>query len=341
MAAFLDLYPLRSERQFFQRFDIYQYSDEDFLNKFRLNKDGFQRLSDLIRSDCERPTRRNSALSVEEITALSLRYFASGSFHSVIGETMGVSQPTAHSAIHDFSIAIDSHFHEFVKFPTDTDSIQRVKREFHSIGNFPHVIACVDGTHIPIEKPNAHEQRFVNRKHYHSINVQCMCDANGKLINVEAEWPGSCHDSYILRSSKIWDYMESNPNLGIILGDSAYPLRPWLMTPIRICSSNREIAYNYSHCKTRVTIENVFGRWKRRFPLLKFPSRRKKIPTILRDIRVAAILHNFAIDNNIAEPVMPFSEIENGQIDTMETSDGDQSSSAGASKRNFIVQSYF
>ena len=76
------------------------------------------------------------------------------------------------------------------------------------------------------------------------------------------------------------------------------------MTPIRTCLNEHEFAYNHAHCKTRVMIENVFGRWKRRFPVLKFPSRRKKIPTILRDIRVAAVLHNFSIEHQIPEPAL-------------------------------------
>ena len=205
--GFISKYELRSKRKFHKRFDIFQYSDEDFLNKYRLNKKVFLELCDLIRMDCQRPTQRSSALSVEEITALSLRFYASGSFHSVVGETISISQPSTHAAICDFSISLDKHFQEIVKFSTDSESISRTKREFYKLGNFPNVIGCVDGTHIPIEKPKFHEQRFVNRKHYHSINVQCICDASGKLTNVVAQWPGSCHDSYILRSSQIWDFM--------------------------------------------------------------------------------------------------------------------------------------
>lgn len=346
MAAFFDLYPnLRCERQFFERFDIYKYSDAEFLNKYRISKSGFERLCDMVRPDCQQRTHRSCALSVAEISALGLRYFATGSFHSVIGETMGISQPATHAAIDKFCTSIDSHFREMVTFPTDADSLQRKKRDFYRLGNFPNVIGCVDGTHIPIEKPNANEQRFVNRKYFHSINVQCICEPNGRLTNVVAQWPGSCHDSYILRASMIWDYMEANPNIGFILGDSAYAIRPWLMTPIRNCSNSREFAYNFAHSKTRVTIENVFGRWKRRFPILKFPSRRRDISTTLRDIRVAAILHNFAIENDIPEPSVNQTAADDNYLilghDETDDSGGQHSSSLGVMKRNLIVENYF
>ena len=34
------------------------------------------------------------------------------------------------------------------------------------------VVGCIDGTHIRIVKPKNHEKAYVNRKNYHSLNVQ-------------------------------------------------------------------------------------------------------------------------------------------------------------------------
>lgn len=46
--------------------------------------------------------------------------------------------------------------------------------------------------------------------------------------------PGSGHDSRVLRNSDLWysDQAKFNANYHI-LGDSAYPLRKWLLTPFR------------------------------------------------------------------------------------------------------------
>ena len=41
-----------------------------------------------------------------------------------------------------------------------------------NIAGFPNVIGCVDGTHIPIIAPSVDEVDYVNRKSFHSINVQ-------------------------------------------------------------------------------------------------------------------------------------------------------------------------
>ena len=58
---------------------------------------------------------------------------------------------------------------------------------FHVIAGFQSVISAVDGTHIRIIAPHSDEENYVNRKHYHSINVQALCNHRGKshwFINV-------------------------------------------------------------------------------------------------------------------------------------------------------------
>ena len=39
----------------------------------------------------------------------------------------------------------------------------------------------------------------MNRKNYHSLNVQGVVDANYKFMQIDAKYPGSSHDSFILK----------------------------------------------------------------------------------------------------------------------------------------------
>jgi hypothetical protein len=43
-------------------------------------------------------------------------------------------------------------------------------------------LGCIDGTHVPIQAPVDDEPSFVNRKGFHSINVQGICDHNSKYM---------------------------------------------------------------------------------------------------------------------------------------------------------------
>ena len=66
------------------------------------------------------------------------------------------------------------------------------------------------------------------------------------------------------------------------------------MTPIMYPENKAEENYNESHCKTRVTIENTFGYWKRRFQCVLRASDYQ--PDFLGKIIVAtACLHNLAM----------------------------------------------
>lgn len=51
------------------------------------------------------------------------------------------------------------------------------KGDFYA--GFPNVLGAVDGTNITLQAPNLDEASFVNRKNFHSINVQGICDASG------------------------------------------------------------------------------------------------------------------------------------------------------------------
>lgn len=62
------------------------------------------------------------------------------------------------------------------------------------------------------------------------------------------------------------------------------------MTPYPNTANAKEEAFNKAHCKTRVAVEQTFGRWKRRFHLLHSECR-----TL---IGACAVLHNISIKLN-------------------------------------------
>ena len=86
-------------------------------------------------------------------------------------------------------------------------------------------------------------------------------------------------------------YVQNNLLVGEhILGDSGYMLKQCLLKPYRQPTTEAHNNYNYSHKKTRVLIEQTFGRWKRRFHCLhgEIPMAPDKVCIIINACAVLA-----------------------------------------------------
>ncbi|KAK2864907.1 hypothetical protein Q7C36_004061 [Tachysurus vachellii] len=145
-------------------------------------------------------------LSVEEQVLIGLRFCASGTFYKVVDDNIGVDKSTVSDVVKAVSIALANLVNQSVSLPKDVQ-IAQTKHRFFLLGNMPKTIGVIDCTH------------YINRKGRRSINIQLVGDADLIVTNCVVKWPGSVHDERILREN------------GIILGDSAYPLLLWLMTP--------------------------------------------------------------------------------------------------------------
>ena len=83
--------------------------------------------------------------------------------------------------------------------------MQEAQVKFYEIAQLPGIVSAIDGTHVGLHcsKLGPDEHVFVNRKGKYSINVQLACSADFKLTSVLASFPGSNHDSHILRVNEI------------------------------------------------------------------------------------------------------------------------------------------
>lgn len=56
------------------------------------------------------------------------------------------------------------------------------------------VIGAIDGSHIRIVAPKENHNSYINRKSYHSVLLQGVCDHRMLFIDVYAGEVGSIHD---------------------------------------------------------------------------------------------------------------------------------------------------
>ena len=133
---------------------------------------------------------------------------------------------------------------------------------------------------------------FRNRKGFFSINVQAVSGPNLAIQNIVVRWPGSVHDARVFDNSRLCARFERGDIPGVLLGDSGYPCRQYLMTPIIAPQTRPERMYNCAQIRTRNTVERMFGVWKRMFPCLS-QTLRTKLETTLTIIVATAVLYNF------------------------------------------------
>ena len=316
--------------------------DHDLMARYRLPRHCLLELFDTLKPTLERPTNRNHALPVSTQVLAALRFFATGTMQKDAGDLHGISQASVSRCISNVSAAICSLASEHIVFPRGSDAEKQTMAGFHDIAHFPSVLGCVDGTQIAIISPRQHENIYVCRKGYHSINVQVICDADLKWLNVVAKWPGSSHDSYIFRTSSVLDHLErrqQQQQTGWLLGDSGYPLLTYLMTPVLRPAGTADERYNKAQRATRNTVERAIGVWKMRFRCLHKTGGCLQSPpeTCSKIIMACAVLHNICIDNRLPQEE---DSADDSDDDDMSTQPSMQQSNGAKSRARLIQQRF-
>ena len=180
----LQLPPVQQRRPRNYRFNanLLNYTDKELRARYRFGKESIQYITNLIETDLRRKTNRSHALRPIDQVLMALRFYASGNFLQVIGDIVGVDKSTVSRAVHDVSQLLSAKQSMFIKWPTTAAVNNENKNGFYRRRLFPGIIGCIDGTQIRITAPSKNESDFVNRKGFHSINVQGVCDHKGKFL---------------------------------------------------------------------------------------------------------------------------------------------------------------
>lgn len=166
-----------------------------------------------------------------------MRFYATGSYQNPVGNQEGLtmSQPSVSRCVHAVTDSINNVFlRRKIRFPLTAEEINAARLKFaNAMQPFHGAIGAVDCTHVSIRGPSNHEEAYVNRYGYHSLNVQVVsqwvpqrlqfhslelslddffqiCDPDYKILNINARFPGARHDAYIWSNSPVRRCMERN-----------------------------------------------------------------------------------------------------------------------------------
>lgn len=289
-------------RTVFNRIRInYNLNGFQFREAFRIDIEVFEQLENYLGRHII-VSRRNNSLSPREQLLTTLHFLGNGAQYHINGHVHSVSKATVCRCVHRVCDLISKFLMPlYVRWPT---SSILVEREFRQKAGFPNVKGAIDGTLVRIDAPANEEPIYVARDNKHAITVLLVSGPKYQIFFVSAKSAGSFHDSRALRISKLWESWEINrwrsdgDPRSVLLGDSAYPLKSWLMPPIvRDVNANiRHLAqavpaFLQAHRKTRFIVECSIGILKEQFPCLNH-FRFKTPAKVCTAIYACVTLHN-------------------------------------------------
>lgn len=228
MAVFLHIQDynrrqLRKQRVFRDRVHpLDAYDDTELKARYRLSRPMIMEIYDHIGIDIEPQTNRNHAIPGMLQIFCTLRYYACGSFQTVVGDGLGIHRSTVSRIIARVTTALCQLKNRYIKFPSLRNELQETKEQFHAVARMPNVVGAIDGTLISITAPREQEHLYVSgRKGGHSLNVLAVVNSQLKFTYIVAKYPGSTNDAYIWNNCRLYDLFEAGQfNESWLLGDS-------------------------------------------------------------------------------------------------------------------------
>lgn len=287
--------------------DFLELSDAAFLRHFRFTKAGFESLLGLIGAQLEHKDGRGGALSPAVQLQTALNHMAGAMFQRSTGLCFDGSQSAARICLIKVCDALLSLKGQWIYMPSDAEQARTAQYCLDKFG-LPGISMAVDGVHCyfadtPRGVP-AHINElkvFWGRKARYSINCQVIGNEQ-RICDIDVQWPGSTHDARIWKLSHAKQIIEEQIEYKIA-ADSGYPISQVLVKPYSAPEVNenprRTFNRKLSGLRTVMT-EDIFGRWKKRFPILR--NLRCHLELSQKIIVTTAILENIAHAWNVDQP---------------------------------------
>ncbi|EGD75934.1 hypothetical protein PTSG_00641 [Salpingoeca rosetta] len=180
--------------------DIFGLPNETFRQNFRVTKDQFWELLDIISPHL--PKRPGTDVPDRVVLVGLLWMFAHGCSLQAVQFSIGISKSMCSTHFPAFAKAIIDGL-DNISFPTG-EELKEEQRRWAQDDFLEGCVTAADGVHIRYTPTtNGHEERWRNRKGFKSQNVLVCASFDRQIQHVVVGCEGSCHDASVVATADL------------------------------------------------------------------------------------------------------------------------------------------
>ncbi|XP_062977814.1 uncharacterized protein LOC134395583 [Elgaria multicarinata webbii] len=288
--------------QWYDDFVLGVWDDERWIRNFRMTRATLFEIAEQLRPHLERQrTIMRKPLPPHKRLAITIWWLSSLETYREAANHFGVGESTVSTVVMEVCLTIKLVLLRKTVFLGDHEKIMD---GFLAMG-MPRCVGVLGGCHIPIHALKGQGLDSTNRISFYSMLLQGTTDHRGRFIDIEIGWTAKNRDAFIFHSSALCQAMDAgvfvpgNPTVLInnvlvpplILADSDYPMRRWLIKPYKGRLDQRKTAFNERFNRCHDVVEQAFSRLKARWRCLtaRLPLRQENIVPV---ITACVVLHN-------------------------------------------------
>ncbi|XP_022997817.1 protein ALP1-like [Cucurbita maxima] len=291
---------------------------DGFKSIFKVSRKTFDYICLLVKDDMTAKSSNfmflnGRPLSLYDQVAVALRRLGSGDSLVTIGYSFGLNHSTVSQVTWRFVESMEVRGLRHLHWPSTEEEMAQVKLKFEKIQGLPNCCGSIDTTHItmclPVLDPTSNV--WLDAEKNHSMVLQVIVDAEMRFRDIITGLPGKMSDWLVFQSSNFHKLCEKGERLNgkrlefinrseireYIIGDSGYPLLPYLVTPYdgkELQPSKAE--FNKRHTETRLVVQRALASLKERWRIIQGVMWRPDKHRLPRIILVCCLLHNIIID---------------------------------------------
>jgi len=154
----------------------------------------------------------------------------------------------------------------YIQWPEPGGEDFKKRSEIEEQSKFPGCVGFLDGTDIVLQyAPSFHGETYFNRKKHYGLNLQGICDSEGRFSYISTAFPAGVGDATVFCETEFFKTPNryfSQPE-EYIIADKAYQVTRRCIIPYKEPLANRVVEgyqeFNQRLASARVKIEQAFG----------------------------------------------------------------------------------